>query len=116
MGVTGQNESCFDPRAVAHQLDLLHPVATVLSSELLGRDPCAFEDAWVDDEFSCGGGPHRVEIGYRLRRRLHRGLTRTLSPRAEDDAVLSRTKTDHGGGRDREREHGGQGGLAAFVG
>lgn len=115
MGVASQDESRLDPRAVADQLDLLDAAAAVLTGELLGRDACALQNARVDDELSRRGGPDRVAIRDRLRRRLNRGLTRTLSPGAHEDALLSSAKTDHGRGRDGEREHDGQGGLAPCV-
>lgn len=115
MGVAAQHESRLDPLTVAHQLDLLDAAATVLSCELLGRDSCGLEDPRIEHELSCSSGSRRVVVRYRLRRRLHRGLTRTLSPRAENDALPCGTKTDHGGRRDRQCEHDGQSRLAAFV-
>lgn len=115
VGVAGQYKSRLDPRTVAHEPDLLDAAASVFPSEFFGRDSCALEDARVGDKLPCGGRARRVEVRDRLRRRLYRGLARTLRPRANDDAVLSGAKPDHGSRRDGEREHNGQSGLAPFV-
>lgn len=113
--MTGEHEPRLDAATVAHQLDLLDAAGTVLVGELFGRGPCALHDVWIDDQLLRGIGMGRVEVRDRLRRRLHRGLTGTLSTRVDDDALLGGPKPDHGRSRDGEREDDGQQGLASFV-
>ena len=83
--------------------------------ELFGRDSSCFEDARIPHELLCRGGARRVDIRHRLRGRFDGGLARTLGAGASDDAVLSGAKADDRGGRDSERKHEDQNGLAAFV-
>jgi hypothetical protein len=115
MGAAAKQESDFDSLAVAAQLDPLDAAATVLPSELLGRDTCAFHNAGIGDQLSCGCAPHHVEVRDRLRRRLDSGLARTLCPRTQNNALLRCTKTDHGSRRDHQCKYGGHRRLAAFV-
>ena len=113
--VAGEHESRLDPWTVAREANLFDAAATVLPGELFGRGSCVLYDARIGDELLCRSGMRRVDVRDRLRRRLHRGLAGTLGTRVKDDALLSRTETDHGGCRDRKGEHDGQRGLASFV-
>ena len=113
--VPAKHEPRLDPLAGAQQLDLLDAVATVLPGELFRSDASCFDYARVDDELSRRGRSRRIEIRHSLRGRLDGGFTGTLRSRAGDDAVLRSPNADHGGGREREREHDGQQRLAVFV-
>ena len=113
--MAGEDQSRFDPGALAREPNLLHTATAVLPRELFSRDSRVFHHAWVEDELLGGRGMQRIQIRDRLGRRLHGGLAGTLSTRVNDDASLGGAKADHGGRGYGERDHHAESCLASFV-